>query len=654
MKRISIVWSSTCVAIVALLLLNTGCSTQASKSEFFGKVEPPEGQVLRYVSGPEPESLDPQIGTGQPEARIYMALYEGLVEFDPKTTQPIPAIAESWDVNSDSTEFVFHLRKNARWSNGDPITTQDFLYTFRRGLTPALAARYAYIAYVIKYAQAFNEGGMFVRDPKTNQFVLEKDVAPEIEKSEAAPGAQTATAAPMAGANNAADTPFHRFMHEPARLIVAGDEKDRAKAVAANPKLKAALDGKELVAVKAGDIGVEAMDDYTLRISLNQPAPYFIPMLANPFFRLAPRKAIEKYGDFQWTQPQNIVTCGAFKLASWEPYDQLVVVRDPMYWDATNVKLDKISFYALEDLTTMQNLYKAGDIDATNNHSVPVGWINSIKPLKDYMDAPEAGISYYLINVKKAPMNDRRVRKAFNMAIDKKGLSEFRKVTKPLTAFTPQGIFPGYPQPKGDPFDPERAKQLLAEAGYADASGKFDPKKFPIEDVELTYNTNESNRQVAEFVQAQWKQNLGLTVPLKNMEFKTFLQTRANLDYKGLSSAVWGADYMDPYTFLAIFSTESGDNGTGWFDTKYVEMLNEANSQSDPQKRFDLMAKAEAYLIDAQPVIPLMTNATNWMKKPYVKGMYPNPQTLHAWKFVYIEHDAAKWDRGVPDMKTAD
>ncbi len=173
-------------------------------------------------------------------------------------------------------------------------------------------------------------------------------------------------------------------------------------------------------------------------------------------------------------------------------------------------------------------------------------------------------------------------------------------------------------------------------------------RSFPLRDVELTYNTTESNRQVAEFVQAQWKQNLGLTIPLKNMEWKTFLATRAALDYKGISRAGWVGDYMDPYTFLALFSTVAGDNGTGWFDPKYAAMLEAANRELDPQKRYEMLAEAEKMLLDVQPVLPLTTQATNWMKKPYVKGMYPNPLTLHAWKFVYIEHDPAKWSTDPP------
>ncbi len=648
--------------LLSLVMLNAGCGARASKkTEFFGKIQPPGGQTLRYVSGSEPESLDPQIGSGQPEARIYMALFEGLAEFDPKTMAPIPAIAENWETNKDSSEFIFHLRHNARFSNGDPITAGDFVYSFRRGLSPALAARNAYLAYELKYAAGYNEGGMFVRDAKTGKFVTAAEVESDEDKAaDAASGLPSSAAASNLSPHDAElavdknnpqyDTDFHHFMHEPLRLVVAGDDKAREKEFKANPKLRAALEGKELVAVKAEDVGVEAIDDYTLRLSLTQSAPYFIGLMPHQFFRVVPRKAIERWGDTAWTQPEHIITSGPFKLQAWKPYNEIVVVKDPMYWDVATVRLNQISFYPLDEQTTMMNLYKAGEVDATYNHTVPVGWLDIIKPLKDYMDAPEVAIEYYQFNITKPPFNDKRVRKAFNMAIDKVALAEYRKIVKPLTAFTPEGIFPGYPQPKGDEFNAEKAKQLLADAGYKDASGKFDPNKFPINDVELTYNTAESNRQVAEFVQAQWKQNLGLTVGLKNMEFKTFLNTRAKLEYKGVCRAGWVGDYMDPYTFLALFSTIGGDNGTGWFDPKYAAILKEANRQSDQQKRYELLAKAEAYLIDFQPVIPLMTNATNWMKKPYVKGMYPNPGTLHSWKYVYIEDDRAKWDYGMPSL----
>lgn len=652
--------------MVALSLLSSACASgSASSTEFFGKTDPPAGQILRYISGSEPESLDPHLSTGQPEGRIYMSLYEGLVEYDPKTMEPIPAIAERWEINSDISEFVFHLRRNARWSNGDPLTAHDFVYSLRRGLAPETAARAANLAYYIKYSQPYNEGAMFVRDPQTGAFLLEKDFAQQpstpatAEAMKTPPMAteragKTTTDVPttqqVANPAPAVETEFYRFIHSPARLVVATDEKDRALQLEANPKLKAAITDKEFVPVKAEDIGLEAVDDYTVRITLTQSAPFFLGMLAHQFFKVVPRQAIEKHGKVNWTQPGNIVSSGPFKLKSWKPYNEVVVERNPMYWDAAKVKLQEIRFYPLDEHTTMMNLYKAGEVDATYNHTVPAGWNDIVRPKKDYMDAPEVAIEFYLINTKRPPMNDKRVRRAFSMAIDRISLAKWRKTAKPLTAFSPEGIFPGYQQPKGLDFDPERAKQLLAEAGYRDESGKFDPKKFPISEVEVSYNTSESNKSTAEFVQAQWKQNLGITVPIKNMEFKTYLDHMAKVQYKGFARRGWVGDYMDLFTFLNLFYTAEGDNGTGWWDPKYSALLDEANSTLDQQKRYELLAKAEAMILEAQPIIPLYTPATNWMKKPYVKGMYPNPGTMHAWKYVYIEYDPAKWDHEMPKL----
>lgn len=651
----------TAIALAALAWMAIACSVSAKNEVFFGKTVPPERNILRYVSGDEPESLDPQMSSGQPEGRIYMALYEGLVEYHPKTMEPIPALAERWDLNNDSSEFVFHLRQNARWSNGDTITANDFVYSFRRGLSPELAARNAYLAYYIKYAEAYNEGAVFVRDPRTSQFLIEKDFSENTTEGPAP--AQPLSQTPLRSGEEEyrpsavepkpdPDTPFHQSMHSPGRLTLPGDEKARNKLLAKDPKMRAAMVGREFVRVKGNDIGIEAVNDYTVRITLSQSAPFLAGLMANQFFRLVPQKVVEQYGE-QWTDPSHIVTCGPFKLKSWKPYNELVVERDPMYWDAANVHLDEIHFYPLSDQPTMMNLYKVGEVDAVLPHTVPIAWLDVVAKKKDYMDGAEAAITYILINVTKPPMNDIRVRQAFNMAIDKVSHAKWRKITKPLSAFTPEGIFDGYPQPKGAGFDPDKARKLMTEAGYAvtqTADGSYQCKSFPVDQVEYVFNSAASNKIMAEFMQAQWKQNLGITVPLQSMEFKTFLSLRAKLDYKGFAFGAYGGDYMDPFTFLNLFSTPGGDNGTGWWDQKYVDLLDEANRTLDKQKRYELLAKAEKYMLDAQPVIPIETPAVNWVKKPYVKGMYPNPGSLFAWKYVYIERDPLKWDTGIPSL----
>ncbi|MGH9969895.1 MAG: peptide ABC transporter substrate-binding protein [Pyrinomonadaceae bacterium] len=652
-KRMS--WA---VVLAALVFITISCRVSATNEEFFGRTVPPERNILRYVNGGEPESMDPAISTGQQEARIYMALYEGLVEYDPKSLNAIPAIAETWDVNNDSSEFVFHLRKNARWSNGDPINAHDFIYSIRRAMSQKVASRSANLGYYIKYAQAYNAGSVFVRDPQTKEFFLEKDF-----EGGAAPANETLSQKSLAlneqeyqstdaGSKPAPDTPFHQFMHSPARLTIPVSEKDRRSLFASNPKLQAAVAGKEFVKVAAQDIGVEAVDDYTIRISLSQPAPYFTGLVAHQLFRLVPRKVVEQYGA-EWTDPSHIVTCGPFKLKSWKPYNEVVVERDPMYWDAARVQLDEIHFYVSTDHPTTMNLYKVGAADAVVNHSVPNAWLDVVRPKKDYMDAAEAAITYILINTTQPPMNDLRVRRAFNMAIDKITYSKSKRTTKPLSAFTPEAIFVGYPQPKGDPFDPEQARKLLAEAGYPvtrKLDGTYECGKFPVDEVKLIFASHSSNKALAEFMQAQWKQNLGITVLLNNMESKTYMNARSKLEYKGFALGIWGADYMDPVTFLNLFLTPGGDNGSGWWDQKYADLLEQANHVIDRQKRYELLAKAEKYMLDAQPMIPIETPSVNWVKKPYVKGLYPNPASLFAWKFVYIERDSSKWDYGTPSL----
>ena len=642
--------------IVGLVLLASiacgtySCTVASSKGDFYGSTTPPQRNIFRYVNGDEPASLDPHISNTQPEARLYMALYDGLVEYHPKTLEPEPALAERWDVNNDSSEFTFYLRQNGRWSNGDPIDANDFVYSIRRAMAKETASRNASHGMYIRYAQAYHEQHVFVRDPQTGQFLLAKDFDENLPPMPLS-GSPIDAAKSEYPATAAAETAFHQEMHSPLRLTLPGSEKARAKLLDKDAKLKAAIEGKELVPVKAEDLGVEAIDKYTVRISLVQQAPFFLGLLAHQVFRLVPRKAVEKHGDF-WTRPENIITCGPFKLKTWVPYDKLVLERDPMNWDAANVKLDELHFYAVSDQFVTMNLYKVGELDAVYNRAVPNPWLHVLRSKKDYMDAAEGAIDYLIMNTTQPPLNNVNVRKAFNLAIDKPAWAAFRRIVKPLTAFTPEGIFPAYPQPKGAAFDPAEARKLLGEAGYPvtkNSDGSFSCPKFPVDQVEYIYNTQGSNKLMAEWMQAQWKQNLGVTIPLRNMEWKTFLEARAKLDFKGFARSGWAADYMDPFTFLGIFYVV-GESGTGWFDQKYVKMLDDANRTLDAKKRYELLAEAETYMLDQQPVIPIASTAVNWMKKPYVKGMYPNPASLYPWKSVYIERDQAKWDFGTPSL----
>jgi len=611
------------------------------------------------VSGSEPETLDPQLPDGQPEARIFMALYEGLVEYGPKDQQPVPAIAKSWETNPNLDEFIFHLRDNAKWSDGKPITANDFVYSMRRGFAPETISRTAItLGGVIKYAEAFNSEDVFVK--KGDKFLLESDLNDNGESN-------------TLSLTFGTETEFQQTIRA-TRVTLTSDEKKRTKALDADPKLKAAVEGAEFVTVKAEDIGVEAIDDHTLRITLRQSTPYFVGMLAHQYFRFVPQQAIEKYGK-EWSRPENIVTCGAFRVKEHRPYDKLIVEKDPNYWDAANVHLDRIEFYPLEENATILNLYKAGSIDAFLNHTVLTSWINEMRGYKDeYMNFPEAATAYYSMNITKPPFDQIKVRRAFLLGLDREAVSSFRKVTQPLYGKVPNGIFPAYDKAaakiseelrneKNVPadvwskryrFNAEEARKLLGEAGFPvqQNGDTFSCPGFPTDRVSITFNTNENNKAIAEFVQAQWKQNLGITIPLKTMEFKTYLPYFKSLQYEGFAQFLWSGDYMDPYTFLGLQYGEENEGGSGFHDVKYDKMLDDANRELDPEKRLEIMARAEEYLMEQLPMVPLTVNATNWMKKPYVKGMYPNPGTLLPWKFVYIERDQAKWDKDVANIMT--
>ena len=793
------------VVLVSIILSSFLISCQsAAKSQFWGRTTAPKENVLRYVTGSEPESLDPQIPSGQPEARIFMALYEGLVEYDPKDMQPIPALAERWDTAQNLDEFIFYLRKNAKWSDGTPITAKDFVYSNQRGFKPETVSRTAALGYFIKYAEAYNGKQFFVK--RNGEFVLLKDLAEKPGDAEA-------------GAPFGTDTEFRKFIKSPERITLPNDTLKRAQAIEPNPKLKAVftftsaelknapalaakikkgeneltrflganlpadalvcadanactdtakqsladglnkiidtdllflqdwfgqvslpestkkladsitaenkkradanqkideeiaaledqakkaekeklkkklltklsyanrflleqsfpeeIESAALVQVEAKDIGVEAVDDYTVRITLRQPAPFFLGLLAHQFFRLVPPHVVEKYGQ-DWTRPENIVTNGAFKVKAHYPYNVLIVEKDLNYWDAANVRLDRIEFPSVEEQSTRLNMYKAGEVDALLNHSVPASWIDEIRQYKDeYLDFPENATSYYSFNVRKPPFDNPKVRQAFSAAVNRLTLSQSRKVTKPLYYYTPTGIFPDYDAAmervgeeirtekqisaedwaKRNDFNPELARKLLTEAGFPveKAGNGWACPTFPTDKVSLTFNTQESNRQIAEFAQSQWKQNLGITVPLKNMEFKTFLPLRNALQYDGMAQSLWSGDYMDPFTFLGLHYGFPNDGGSGFQDEAYDKMLDEANAELDPQKRNEKLARAEYYALEKMPAMPLTINASNWMKKPYVKGIYPNSGTLHPWKFVYIESDTAKWDKNVGNIMT--
>jgi len=496
-------------------------------------------QAFRINNTAEPESLDPGVVTGVPEHRIVSNLFEGLTTTDPKDLSPRPGMAASWTISRDGTVYSFKLRE-ARWTDGRPVTAHDFLYAWERVLNPKTGAKYAQQLYYLKNGEDYNKGRV---------------------------------------------TDFSQ-------------------------------------------VGVKALDDKTLQVTLRCPTAYFLDLTS--FYTLfpVPRWAIEAHGK-DWVKPGKIVSNGAFRLTSWVPQKELVLERNPQHWDAAGVKLQKAIFIPTDDINTAFKQFLAGDSDWIP--TVPPAQIDAAKSRPEYYVTPYLGTYYFRFNVTKPPVTDPRVRKALSMAVDREALTKY--VTKsgeiPTSAFVPAGMR-GYEAVKGLPFDVAGAKRLLAEAGYPDGKG------FPR--TELLYNTSEQHRVVTQAVQQMWKEQLGIQVELFNVEWKVYLARMGSLDYQ-VARAGWIGDYEDPNTFLDLWVTGGGNNQTGWSSQRYDELIGQAACKIvNPRDRMRALQEAERMLVvDDTPILPLFTYVNKGMLGRRVKGWFPNILDLHPLKYISLE-----------------
>jgi oligopeptide transport system substrate-binding protein len=374
------------------------------------------------------------------------------------------------------------------------------------------------------------------------------------------------------------------------------------------------------------DVGIRALKPDVLEIVLEHPTAFFLDLLAFETFMPVPRPTVEKFGD-KWTRPENIVTNGPFMLKEWKLQEKIVMERSPFYWDAKNVKLDRIEAYPINNTQTALMRYQSGELDWIN--SLPAPRLPKLKDDPHYYKAPYLGIYFYRFNCTKKPFDDARVRKAFNLALDKAKLCKYvlNGQYDPAATFVPP-MLPPYESPKGMDRDVARAKKLLAEAGYPGGKG------FPR--VRLLYNTSKQHEQIAVVAQNMWKETLGVDVTLENQEWKVYLKTTSALDYD-IARSAWIGDYMDPNTFLDMFVTNGGNNRTGWSHPKYDELIADAAATPDMTRRLELLQEAEGILINEEmPVMPVYYYSNLSLRRPEVKGFYSNPRDLHPFKYIYI------------------
>lgn len=382
------------------------------------------------------------------------------------------------------------------------------------------------------------------------------------------------------------------------------------------------------------DVGVAAIDDYTLEVQLNAPTPYFLSLLTHSSTFPVHPATVEAFGGIDdpgnlWTRPGNYVGNGAFILTEWALNRIVRVEKNPYYWDAARVKLNEVRFYPIDNLVTEERMFRSKTIHISS--TVAEEKIASYRKNKpDLINiSPYLGTYFYRFNVRKPPFDDIKVRRAFAMSINRQQIVD--AVTKggeiPTFNLTPENTL-GYTARAKTPFDIKAARQLLAQAGYPDGAG------FP--NVEILYNTSEGHRKIAIAIQQMWKKNLNINITLYNQDWKAFLETEKNGDFQ-LARAGWIGDYVDPNTFLDMFVTDGGNNRTGWSNLEYDRLIQQAALTENTQQRFELFQQAEQILIDHSPIIPIYTYTAKYLISPDVKGWHPNVLNDHPLKYVYLE-----------------
>jgi len=505
---------------------------------------------LVWTAGPEVATLDPAKMTALQDGRVAAALFEGLTVLDPRDLKPRPGVADRWEVSPDGLTYTFHLRE-AKWSDGAPVTAADFAWSWRRVLDPATAAEYAYMLYPIRGAKAYYD---------------------EMQKT--------------------------------------GGKGDWSK------------------------VGVRVEDPRRLVVELEQPCAYFLDLTAFSTYLPVRADGIEQHGE-RWTFPPDLISNGPYRLAEWRFRSRMRWEKNPHYWNAAAVPLERIELRAFEDSNTALQAYETEAVDLTA--AVPG---LAIEPLleernagkrSDVLYAVNFGTYFYRFNCTKPPLTDARVRRALALAIDRQAIIEraARGGQQPAFVLVPPGVA-GYVSPPGFVEDVEAAKRLLAEAGYPGGRG--------LPELAVLINKSVDHVRVAEMLQQQWRDRLGIRVRIEQVEWKVFLDTVQRLEYQ-VARGSWYGDYIDPNTFLDMFVTGGGNNQTGWSSAAYDALIARAARETDPKARLKTFAEAETILLREAPIFPIYVYTTTMLARPGLAGVEANLMNR-------IDFAALRWTSG--------
>jgi oligopeptide transport system substrate-binding protein len=370
-------------------------------------------------------------------------------------------------------------------------------------------------------------------------------------------------------------------------------------------------------------VGVHAPDKFTVHVDLNHPTAFFPDICTMPVASVVPRQTIEKYGD-RWLMARPLPSSGPFQLGAWRINDKVRLLKNPRYWDATNTQSEVIDLLPIGSPSAALNLYEGGQADVVwDKELVPVELLDVLLRRPDFHTFNYLATYFVRFNVTRKPFDDPRVRRALALAVDKERI--VKKITRAgepsASHLVPDGTA-HYAPPEGLGYDPELAKKLLAEAGYPGGRG------FPRFDYIFNAAAGGSSKiheEVAIELQQMWHDTLGLDMELRQLEWKVYLSAQDQLDYN-LSRSSWVGDYNDANTFLGLFTSNDGNNRTGWKNAKYDALIHEANEQTDLKAREKLLQQAETMLVrDEVPIIPLYFYVgINYFDTNRIQGIYEN------------------------------
>lgn len=495
--------------------------------------EPSGEKILRTNNSSEPGSLDPALAQGTHESWVLDHVFEGLMKLD-SSGKVVEGMAKEVKVSDDDLTYTFTLRDDAKWSNGDPVTAEDFEFSWKRALDPELAADYAFQLYYIKGAEAYNAEG-------------------------------------------------------------------------------ASLD----------DVGIKALDEKTLEITLEAPTGYFLELTAFYTYYPVNKKVVE--GNAKWANNADThVSNGPFTLTEWVHDASLKIRKNNNYYDAASVKLDGVDFTIIDDVNTTWQAYEGGDYDflvevpqavtakmqAENNPELVIGGM--------------VGTYYYNLNSKVKPFSNVKVRKGLSMTLDRKTIVE--KITQggqiAAEGVVPFGMFDEnggeYRDNVGQlvEYNVEEGKKLFEE-GLAEEGMTADDFKQMV----LLYNTSEGHKKIAQAAQEMWRTNLGVEIQLENVDFQVKLDREKAGDFH-ISRAGWIGDYMDPMTFVDLWLSTSSFNDSKYNNPEYDKLVLTAKGTADQNIRFDSMRAAEKMIMEDMPVIPVYFYTQPYAQKSYVSGVY--------------------------------